>query len=160
VEPLTETQLRDSFINCSKGERARIALPRTVAFEDLDFLGWRDPKAPDRGYLVTWLDGRPVGIALRAATRGAKSLTRSTMCSMCMTPHTSSGVTLFTAAVAGRGGDSVGNYMCANLQCSRYLRGSLKSEAIVDMAETLDLASRVERLETRMAAFVARVART
>jgi len=162
VDALTEGQIRDSFVNCSKGERGRIALPGVLgdlAFEDLDFLGWRDPKAPDRGYLVTWLDGRPVGIAMRAAARGgAKSFTRSTMCSMCLTPHASSGVTLFTAAVAGRGGNSVGNYMCANLQCSRYLRGALKSEAIVDMAETLDLATRVERLETRVAAFVGRVA--
>ena len=160
MEPLTAAQLRDSFINCSKGERSKIAVPADVSFDGLDFLGWRDAKAPDRAYLVTWADGRPVGIAMRAASKGTRSLTRSTMCSMCLTAHTSSGVTLFTAPLrgeSGRNGNTVGNYMCANLQCSRYVRGELKSDAIVPVVETVDLDTRVERLRTRVSAFVAKV---
>jgi hypothetical protein len=161
--PVTERELRESFINCSKGERAKIPLPSPLAgidFAELDFLGWRDPKAPERGYVVADIDGRPVGLAMRAATKGAKNFTKSTMCSICLTPHTSSGVTLFTAALrgeSGRNGNTVGNYMCSDLQCSRYVRGTLRTEAIVTMAETLDPAERIARLSERMAAFVARV---
>ena len=55
MQPLADNDIRASFINCSKGEARRIALPRNLSelpWEDLDFLGWRDPGAPDRGYVV------------------------------------------------------------------------------------------------------------
>ena len=79
---------------------------------------------------------------------------------MCMTVHSSSGVTLFTAALggsAGRAGNSVGNYMCDNLQCSRYLRGELKSEALVVPTESLDLDARIDRLRSKLDPFVERI---
>jgi FBP C-terminal treble-clef zinc-finger len=91
--PITEAELRASLVNCTQGERSRIALPAalaTIDFERLDFLGWRDPKAPDRACLVARADDRWVGIVLRAAAKSAKSLTKSTMCSLCMTLHASS----------------------------------------------------------------------
>jgi hypothetical protein len=161
--PITEAELRASFVNCTQGERSRIALPGTPAtidFERLDFLGWRDPKAPDRACLVTRADDRWVGIVLRAAAKSAKSLTKSTMCSLCMTLHASSGVALFSAPLAGaagRNGNSVGTYICADLQCSLYVRGLRKSEAIARMNETIDQAERIERLRQQIAAFVDRV---
>jgi hypothetical protein len=163
VEIVEEPRLRASFVNCTKGEIARINLPNplsTIRWDALDFLGWRDPKTPDRGYIITPWQGRLVGIALRAASRSPKSLMKSSMCSMCMTVHASSGVTLFTAALggsAGRAGNSVGNYMCANLQCSRYLRGELKSEALVVPTESLDLDARIARLRSKLDPFVERI---
>jgi FBP C-terminal treble-clef zinc-finger len=163
VEPADEASLRASFVNCSKGETAKINLPvplTAIPWDSLDFLGWRDPKAPARGYIVTPYDGGLAGITLRAAGKSAKSLVKSSMCSMCMTVHPSSGVTLFTAPLAGpsgRAGNSVGNYMCANLQCSLYLRGTLKSEALVVPTESLDLAGRVERLRGKLDPFIARI---
>jgi hypothetical protein len=51
MDPLGETQIRSSFVNCSKGEAKRISLPRELGelpWGDLDFLGWRDAGAPDR----------------------------------------------------------------------------------------------------------------
>jgi hypothetical protein len=161
--PITEAELRASFVNCTQGERSRIALPAapaTIDFERLDFLGWRDPKAPDRACLVTRADDRWVGIVLRAAAKSAKSLTKSTMCSLCMTLHASSGVALFSAPLAGaagRNGNSVGTYICADLQCSLYVRALRKSEAIARMNETIDQAERIERLRQQVAAFVDRV---
>ena len=55
METLTEQQLRRSFINCSRGEASALTLPRdfaALAWPDLVFLGWRDPRAPLRGYMV------------------------------------------------------------------------------------------------------------
>ena len=164
MRAITETDLRESFVNCSKGERSKLALPGPLAgvdFDNLDFLGWRDPKSPERAYIVAESDARLVGIVLRAASKSAKNLARSSMCSVCMTPHTSSGVALLSAPLAGaagRKGDSAGVYMCADLQCSRYVRGTLRSEAIVSMAETIDVDTKIDRLRQRLDAFVTRIA--
>jgi hypothetical protein len=160
MEALTEAEVRDSFVNCTKGEAQRINLPGPldeIFWEQLDFLGWRDPKAELRAYLVVpWTKG-PVGIVLRRPqnTRNG-SLLRSSMCSICLTVHASSGVTHFAAAkagAAGRAGNSVGNYICADLQCSRYVRGQLRSEAAITMEESLDPAEKVLRLRSKLRAF-------
>jgi hypothetical protein len=163
VDILDDSRLRSSFVNCTKGEIAKINMPNplsAVRWDGLDFLGWRDPKAPDRGYIVTPWQDQVIGIALRAASRSTKSLMKSSMCSICMTVHASSGVSLFTASLAGsagRAGNSVGNYMCANLQCSRYLRGELKSEALIVPQESLDLDARIERLRSKLDPFIERI---
>jgi hypothetical protein len=160
---ISEIELRGSFVNCSKGDRAKIALPGPLAgidFANLDFLGWRDPKAPERACIVTGTGNGLVGIVLRPASKSAKSLSRSSMCSVCMTPHASSGVSLLSAPLAGaagRNGNSAGIYMCANLQCSRYIRGTLKSDAIITMSETIDLAAKIDRLHERLDAFVGKI---
>ncbi|WP_030786012.1 FBP domain-containing protein [Streptomyces sp. NRRL S-920] len=129
MEPVSEKEIRASFVNCSKGEASRLTLPADFAdtpWQDLDFLGWRDPKAPERGYAVTWRDGKPVGIALRASSGPRKSLLKSSICSVCVTPQSGSGITLLVApkaGAAGRQGNSVGLYICADLACSLYVRG-------------------------------------
>jgi hypothetical protein len=160
MEALTEAEVRGCFVNCTKGEAERINLPGPldeIYWERLDFLGWRDPKAELRAYLVVpWTKG-PVGIVLRRPQRTRNgSLLRSSMCSICLTVHASSGVTHFAAAkagAAGRAGNSVGNYICADLQCSRYVRGQLRSEAAITMEESLDPAEKVLRLRSKLEAF-------
>jgi hypothetical protein len=128
VEALDEGAIRASFVNCSKGEARRLSLPAKLAdveWEDLDFLGWRDPKAPANAYLVLPRDGKLVGLAMRAATPNASQLKRS-LCALCMTTHSASDVTLFAArrtGNAGKLGNTVGTYICADLACSLYLRG-------------------------------------
>jgi hypothetical protein len=156
---LTEDEVRASFVNCTKGEVQRIGLPGpldAVYWEHLDFLGWRDPKAEQRAYIVVpWTDG-PVGIALRVPQAKRKSLMRSSMCSICLTVHSASGVASFVAAKAGsagREGNSVGTYFCADLQCSRYVRGTLKSDAATFMEESLDPAEKIHRLRAKLEAF-------
>ena len=45
MRALTEQAIRDSFVNCSRGEAKRLATPRDLderPWDDLDFLGWRD----------------------------------------------------------------------------------------------------------------------
>jgi hypothetical protein len=65
---LTESELRSSFINCSKGETRRLPVPRDLAerpWDDLEFPGCRDPGAPDRAYLVAERGDRLVGVDFR-----------------------------------------------------------------------------------------------
>lgn len=103
MKPLTEQEIRAAFVNCTKGEAKRLSVPRDLAerpWDDLDFLGWRDPQAPDRAYLAIELDGRPVALALRCPSAASWQMRRS-MCSMCVTTHTG-GVSLMVAAKAGR----------------------------------------------------------
>lgn len=160
MDALTEAEVRGCFVNCTKGEAERINLPGPLDefyWEQLDFLGWRDPKAELRAYLVVPRASGPVGIVLRRPQqRGGRGLMRSSMCSICLTVHAASGVTHFVAAkagAAGRAGNSVGNYICADLQCSRYVRGTLRSEAATAMEESLDPAEKILRLRARLEGF-------
>ena len=69
MQPLTESDIRASLVNATSGDAARMTIPglHETVWEDREYLGWRDPKAMQRGYIVLWRDGQPVGIALRAA---------------------------------------------------------------------------------------------
>ena len=127
MRPLTEPQVRRSFVNCSRGEAQGLTLPRGFAELDwsgLDVLGWRDPKAPLRGNLVLDLADGPVGIAVRAADSRMSSGT-AVMCLLCQTGQAGDAVSLFTArrtGEAGRNGNTVGTYICADLGCSDRVR--------------------------------------
>src|SRR3954453_17211246 len=133
VRPLTEAEIRRSFVNCSRGEAKALSLPRgfdQLAWDELEMLGWRDPKAPLRGYVVvegyadSGDDEQPVGIAVRAAESRMSSRTAA-MCLLCQTGQSGDAVSLFTArrtGEAGRNGNTVGTYMCADLACSRRVR--------------------------------------
>ena len=124
--PLDERAVRRAVRNCSKGEREGMTLPdlRTVGWDDLEYLGWRDPRAPQRGYLVQVTAAGPVGITVRAAESRVR---RAAMCDLCHQVH-QDGVGLFVAprsGAAGRNGDTIGLYVCDDLACSRHLRDAL-----------------------------------
>jgi hypothetical protein len=163
VEALDESQVRGSFVNCSKGDARRLHLPEDLEdrpWADLDFLGWVDPRAPQRSYLVvpTGAHGL-VGIAMR---RNASSARRARMCSLCTTTHPGQGVSLMVAQrahQAGRDGNSVGLDICADLQCSSYARGLLPLPATSTAHETLPPEARVARLRRNTGAFLSRVMR-
>ncbi|RJL34600.1 FBP domain-containing protein [Bailinhaonella thermotolerans] len=163
MRPLTESEIRSSFVNCSKGEARRLFVPRDLPglpWADLDFLGWRDPGAPDRAYLVAERGGELTGVVLRAVHEVRRSAAKSTMCSVCLTPHAGSGSTLFTAArvgAAGRQGNTVGVHMCADLACPLYLRGLRKSETGLRFTESLSLEERVARAGANLDAFLAKI---
>ncbi|GAA2427185.1 FBP domain-containing protein [Streptomyces mauvecolor] len=163
MKAVSERDIRASFINCSKGEAARLAVPRdldALPWDDLDFLGWREPSAPDRANLVTEHAGRLVGVALRYPSRRRGLLQRS-MCSVCLTTHSGSGVSLMTARLAGkagREGNSVGIYMCTDLACSLYVRGKRVPEGVGGrFEESLSLEEQVGRATGNLGAFLAKV---
>ena len=60
MKPLSPEEIRDSFVNASPADLERMALPglHEVIWADREFLGWRDPQSPQRGYLVHWVDER------------------------------------------------------------------------------------------------------
>jgi len=164
MEPLTEREIRDSFVNCSKGEAGRIKMPPDLAatpWADLDFLGWTDPAAPLRALLVVPGDTGPVGVVLRRPESRRAGPMRSSMCRVCYTGHTADGVTLFVAALAGaagRHGNSVGEYLCSDLACSLYLRGKRKPRGrLVRQEESLTLDERIDRAMTSLNGFVKRI---
>ncbi|QMU68079.1 FBP domain-containing protein [Streptacidiphilus sp. P02-A3a] len=159
MKPMTEQEIRDAFVNCTKGQAKRLAVPRDLAeqpWEDLDFLGWRDPQAPDRAYLAIELDGRPTAIALRSpAQRGM----RRSMCAICLTAHTG-GVSLMVAPRAGKAGqqgNSVGTYLCNDLACSLYVRGKRDAGAGARLQESLTLEEKIQRTVANVAAFIGKV---
>ena len=159
MKALTEHDIRSSFINCSKGEAKRLAVPRDLGerpWSDLDFLGWRDPGAPDRSYLVTERDDRLVAVALRFQPAQRGFLHRS-MCSLCLTTHPRGGVSLMTArkaGPAGREGNSVGAYMCTGLACSLYLRGLKVPESGSRFEESLTLEQQIARTRGNLFGFL------
>ncbi|WP_069884343.1 FBP domain-containing protein [Streptomyces luteocolor] len=163
MKPLTEHDIRTSFVNCSKGEAKRLPLPKNLAdlghWDDLDFLGWFDLSAPDRKYLVAEHAGGLVGLSLRSAS-GNRGFLRRSLCSLCLTTHPGSGVALLTApkaGPAGRAGNSVGLYICADLDCSLYARGTKKAAPGGRMEESLTVEQQIERLRGNLDAFIERV---
>ncbi|MGW2039047.1 FBP domain-containing protein [Streptomyces virginiae] len=164
MEPLTEKQIRASFVNCTKGEAARMRLPLDFAelpWEDLDFLGWVDPGAPLRAHLVLPREEGPLGISLRVPSVGRTSAVKSSLCQICLTGHASSGVTLLAAPLAGargREGNTVGTYVCADLACSLYVRGKRQPKLRAGrQEESLTVEERVARMEGNLNGFVSRV---
>jgi treble-clef zinc-finger protein len=164
MEPLTEQDIRASFVNCSKGEATRIRMPAGLAgmpWRDLDYLGWTDPGAPQRALLVVPGDAGPVGIVLRRPEKRRGTAMRSSMCQVCLTNHTADGVALFVAPLAGaagRQGNTVGEYLCADLACSLYLRGKRQPRGrLVRHEETLSVDERIDRARTNLSGFVKRI---
>ncbi|MEV5959637.1 FBP domain-containing protein [Streptomyces sp. NPDC051987] len=162
MRQLTEPEIRAAFVNCTKGAAKRLHVPHDLAdrpWADLDYLGWRDPQAPDRAYLVTGADGGGArAVALRCPSPSSWQ-TRRSMCSICLTTHTG-GVSLMVAAKAGRAGqqgNSVGAYLCSDLACSLYVRGKRDAGVGGRMPESLTLEEKIERTVTNLAAFLDKV---
>ncbi|WP_319461715.1 FBP domain-containing protein [Micromonospora sp. RTP1Z1] len=164
MDPLTENDIRRSFVNCSKGEASRIRMPthlREIEWSELDFLGWTDPGAPLRALLVVPNEEGPLGVVLRRPDARRSSAMRSSICHICFTGHAASGVCLFVAPLAGaagRQGNSVGQYICADLACSLYLRGKRQPRLrLVRHEETLTLDERIDRAMKNLVGFTSRV---
>jgi hypothetical protein len=126
VKPLTEDDIRSSFVNATPDELAGLPIPglHEMLWDDREYLGWRDPQAARRGYIVLWIDERPVGIVVRSAG-GSLRAGIAAMCSFCHSPQPATQVRMFSAARAGesgRNGNTIGSYICEDLACSILIR--------------------------------------
>ncbi|MEU9761305.1 FBP domain-containing protein [Streptomyces sp. NPDC047987] len=164
MEPLTERQIRSSFVNCTKGDAVRLRLPLDFAelpWEELDFLGWVDPGAPLKAHLVLPRMEGPLGISLRVPAMRRTSVVKSSLCQICLTGHASSGVALLAAPLAGsrgREGNTVGVYICADLACPLYVRGKRQPKLRAGRyEESLGLDERLARMSDNLDAFVVKV---
>ncbi|MDP9844072.1 FBP domain-containing protein [Streptosporangium lutulentum] len=159
MRSISEDEIRASFVNCTKGEAKRLAVPRDLdarPWDDLDFLGWQDPSSPGRAYLVAEHEDGLAGVALRRATSHAGQVRRS-MCSLCLTTHTGDGVSLMVARLPGGGGNSVGTYICTDLACSLYLRGKKDVGPGGRMHESLTLEEKIHRTSANVTGFLRKV---
>ncbi|MGW9629537.1 FBP domain-containing protein [Agromyces sp. NPDC055520] len=165
MQTLDEHEVRSLFGNANAAELEQLALPVgffVTEWAPLDAFGWRDPRIPARGYLVTELEGLPVGIVLRAAGRtgsrpGAHH--RAAICNLCHTQQPGDQVELFTArraGPAGERGDSVGTYICADLACQETVRLG-RPPAPSEVQPSAHELERIEGLARRTRAFVADV---
>jgi len=161
MRPLTEEDVRSSFVNATPEELRLVTLPADFMLTDwdhLDFLAWRDPRTRSRGYVIAELDGEPTGVVLRAAE--GSSHARSAMCNLCHTMQPADQVTMFTARKAGEAGahgDSVGTYICADLSCHETVRLA-PPLAPNEIRASVD--RKIDGTRHRTEAFVGRVAET
>ncbi|GAA5153711.1 FBP domain-containing protein [Microbacterium pseudoresistens] len=123
--PVSEREIRASFVNASRKEASSLTLPPGFAeldFDRLDMLGWVDPKLPRRAYVVAHLDGRVTGVLLQQAEQ---RVVARAQCSWCEDITLRDDVQFFSArkaGAAGRKGDSVGTLVCASFGCSATVR--------------------------------------
>ena len=163
MHALTEQQVRRSFVNCSQGEANGLALPKdfdTLDWAGLELLGWRDPKAPLRGYLLVESADGPLGVAVRAADTRMSSRT-AVMCLLCQTAQSGDAVSLFTAkrtGVAGRNGNTVGTYICGDLRCAQRVLTEIPPW-LQDRNPAEVVAERAAELRERVKGFVDAVRR-
>src|SRR5690606_21598996 len=97
MRPLTEADVRASFINATADELRMIEMPHDFLLVDWDFkdfLSWRDPASSKRGCVLVETGAGVTGIVLRASDPG-----RSTpgMCNICHTMQPGNQVALFSA---------------------------------------------------------------
>jgi len=125
-------------------ERKRVLQPEAPAWEHLDFLGWTH-RSGHLGYLL-WSDigGASALVLDRSVIR--TSGTRLFMCDLCCTVHEQGGVASFTHRQRGR---SRSHMLCADLQCSLYVRGRRETHCL-QMPETLAVADKVDRLRAKL----------
>jgi hypothetical protein len=159
MRPLTEADVRASFVNADADELRTMEMPHDFLLVDwdyLDFFAWQDPGAGRRGYVLVPQGDGVVGIVLRATEPGRG---RSGLCNICHTMQPGNQIALLSArrtGDAGRRGDSFGTYMCADLSCHENVRlahplapNEIRTPGQVDF--------RLDGTRRRMETFVSRV---
>lgn len=124
--------------------RKKIKLPslEEINWGNLDFLGWIHPSG-NLGYIVYSSECELRGLVLnRTITKTAKGIR---MCSLCLTLRISGEVSLFSTIKMYNKKISFGNYICADLQCSHYVRGELSG--VAQMSETITAEKKITRLQ-------------
>jgi len=167
MNPLTEKQIRASFLNASRREVTQAVLPdlADLPWDRLDYLGWRDRKAPLSGYVVLELDGGPAGVLLRASPAPTSGRRRKAMCAWCR-DLASVEATLYVArrgGASGKAGNTIGTLICEDFSCSRNTRRPPTSSESGDGIEAIAdqvVAERIAGLRERSAQFVRDVAAT
>lgn len=139
MRPLNREEILSVF---SKKERRKIKLPELelINWENLDFLGWIHSSG-HLGFVVYEFRNKLRGIVLERNPHAIGSGVR--MCSWCYTLNTASGVRLFTYQIPNTK-ITIGNYICADLQCSFYIRG-IKETGIAQMQENLSVSKKIQR---------------
>ncbi|WP_346845719.1 FBP domain-containing protein [uncultured Rothia sp.] len=162
MQAYSETAIRKSFINCTKGASQRINIPKEVLnseWENQIFLSWTDPKAPQSAYIVAETSQGLQGLVMERKKSPAKGGAR--MCQFCLTLHSSSGVSMMsipTAKSSQENYGSIGTYICTDLDCADYVWGKKKPEGIRQMEESLSLEEKINRTLSHVQGLIERLA--
>ncbi|MFJ5958721.1 FBP domain-containing protein [Paenarthrobacter sp. NPDC092416] len=161
MQKITPKEIRASFINASRSEAAKLNLPRdfeAIDWDALEFLGWRDEKMPQRGYIVVQHHGKLTGIMLRAP-EGGSGKKRVVLCELCRDVFSKDDVYLWVAKKAGQSGkdgNTVGTLICAEFGCSANVRKEPPvneinpDPAVVVVRQIAGLRSRAEQFLDRV----------
>lgn len=168
MTPMTEVQIRACFANASRREASQATLPDLEAMDwgRLDYLGWRDRKAPLLAYAVVEVAGDLVGLLLRSTERRADAPRRRTICTWCEDVINTDDVTLYVArrgGAAGKRDDTLGTLICTDFRCSANVRRrptSAEAGSNVEEVRELFIETRIAGLRERSARFAAEVRRT
>jgi len=161
MQILSQEEIRDAFVNCSQSEAAAIPMPpglHEVDWSRREYLGWRDPRSPQRGFVVIPTESGPVGIVLRASDASMRSSAPS-MCGWCqdvLLPHDVYLYVAKRAGQAGRNGDTVGTMLCGSFECCENVRRTPPPSYVGFDAESV-VADRIDGLAQRARRFAATV---
>lgn len=152
----TLTSFRAALGNVDEATRRTVRQPRVARKPppaERDFIGWRDPSAPQRGYLFTEHTGELTGIML-TTTRTRTNASRAVMCEFCRMPRRFEQVALFTAGSAqSKQQSTLGTYLCVDLDCNVRVNQLRPLTPLDPPADEL-VAQRRRELAERSAAFV------
>jgi hypothetical protein len=117
-----------------------------VEWVNLSYLGWIH-RSGHLGYIVYEYKNNLTGVVLNVIKGNDDH--KYKMCSLCNTLHIGSGISLFSHKTKSRTYETHGDYFCANLDCSLYLRG-LKKNWAIQMREDLTIDEKLLRLEANL----------
>jgi hypothetical protein len=152
---LDEKTIRASFVNASRKEVSDLTLPPgfgSLDWDRLDYLGWRDPRASRRAYVVVALESGPVGLLLRQAEASPRARAQCSWCQDVTLPNDVSFYSARRAGADGRKGDTVGTLVCADFECSTNVRRA-PVVAYVGFDVEAARAGRIAELRERAEAF-------
>ncbi|QNG18208.1 FBP domain-containing protein [Rhodococcus triatomae] len=158
MDAVTTAEIAGAFRNSSRSKVRSVTYPaglEATAWEELDFLGWIDPKSPRRAYLVAPTGSGLVAIEMRVSEGGGARASAS-MCTLCRSVHRRGGTALFSATKvgpAGRAGNSAGTYICTDLNCSLYVRG-IRTLPGTQPEKSVPVPDRIDGLVHRLTSFL------
>lgn len=126
MQPVEKDDITSCFVNMTEAQLESMTFPglHETLWAEREFLGWRDASHPTRGYLVFWVGETLRGLMVRAAETPMPA-GRSAVCVLCHTQQPAPQVSLFVSPKAGAEGfrgNTVGTYLCADLNCSTIIR--------------------------------------
>lgn len=168
MRPLTQAEIRASFVNASKGDAKRAEMPdlAAVQWDSLDYFGWIDAKRDQLAY-TSFVVAGPQGEEVRTMLlrrAPAPRERRKLMCSWCQDITATDNVTLWVApraGASGRQGNTVGTSICTDFSCSKNSRRVPTSMELQDQADRdWWQQQRVDGLRQRSRAFLDLVTQT